>query len=131
MYTYINLFQLNVKSVYMYSQENINSKDTIFAECSGKGKSSVKIFRISGDKAREIALSFNPKISLNPRQVSYINLYYPNSNNLIDKAIVISSSPFSLSSFFNSIASDNSFSKVAILLCIALKFLSNSTCSFL
>jgi tRNA modification GTPase len=89
MYTYINLFQLNVKSVYMYSQENINSKDTIFAECTGKGKSSVKIFRISGDKAREIALSFNPKISLNPRQVSYINLYYPNSNNLIDKAIVI------------------------------------------
>jgi tRNA modification GTPase len=73
----------------MYSQQNVNSKDTIFAECGGNGKAGVKIFRISGPKSAEIASHFNKKINLIPRQAIYTNLYDPSSNELIDKAIVL------------------------------------------
>jgi tRNA modification GTPase len=73
----------------MYSQENTNSKDTIFSECSGNGKSGVKVFRISGSKAFEIILYFNPAIQINPRQAIYKNIYYPNTKNLIDKSLII------------------------------------------
>jgi tRNA modification GTPase len=73
----------------MHSQENTNNKDTIFAQCSGLGKSGVKIYRISGLDARRVALYFNAKIKLIPRKTIYTNLFYPETNNLIDKALVV------------------------------------------
>lgn len=63
--------------------------DTIFALSSGKGKAGVSIIRISGDKAKDVLAIFAVK-NIIPRVANLRKLVNPNSNLVIDHAVVIS-----------------------------------------
>ena len=73
----------------MYHQENASNKDTIYAECSGYGRSGVKVFRLSGCRALSIIKLLNPNLSLEANFAKLVTIYYPESKDPIDQSLVI------------------------------------------
>lgn len=77
------------------NQENKSKHlNTIFAKCSGFGKSGVAVFRISGPKSLEILQKLtvthnNPKDVFAQRKIYLRKIYSPISGALIDEAMVV------------------------------------------
>ncbi len=65
--------------------------DTIFAHSSGKGKSGVAIFRVSGPDSGRLAEDLTGKklSKFKPRYLYYSKIYDPSSETLIDEAMLV------------------------------------------
>ncbi|PCJ25469.1 MAG: tRNA uridine-5-carboxymethylaminomethyl(34) synthesis GTPase MnmE [Rickettsiales bacterium] len=65
--------------------------DTIFAQCSARGKAGVAVFRISGEKSIEsLEKLIGAKTSkLKARQLYFRKIYHPVTKQLIDEAMVV------------------------------------------
>lgn len=63
--------------------------ETIFAQSSSFGKAGVAVFRVSGTKSLEILKLLTGKSNFKPRFMYYQKLTSPESNDLIDNAMVV------------------------------------------
>ncbi|CAL1541393.1 unnamed protein product [Lymnaea stagnalis] len=69
-----------------------NNSHTIFALSSGSGKCGVAVIRISGPKAKlaiERIVGDKANIKLKPRTAALLKLYEPNTQEMLDKALVL------------------------------------------
>lgn len=63
--------------------------ETIFAQSSSFGKAGVAVFRVSGTKSLEVLKLLTGKSNFKPRFMYYQKLTSPESNDLIDNAMVV------------------------------------------
>lgn len=66
-----------------------NEQDTIFASASGVGKAAIVVFRVSGPGCGDTLKALAPGSELVPRVATVRKLRYPNSDEAIDKAIIV------------------------------------------
>ncbi len=63
--------------------------DTIFAPASGVGKAAIAVFRVSGPSCADALSSLAPGPDLRPRTAVLRSLRYPNTLEVIDKAVIV------------------------------------------
>ena len=66
-----------------------NEQDTIFASASAAGKAAIVVFRVSGPGCGDTMKALAPGSELVPRVATVRMLRYPNSDEAIDKAIIV------------------------------------------
>ncbi len=67
----------------------MNNNDTIYALSSAYGKAGVSVFRVSGPNSYEILEKLTGKSNFIPNKMLFSNIYYPETNDLIDQGMVV------------------------------------------